>query len=215
MMRDFAVLLVLIVVAGCIREEAPIVLDSVEVTDYEGEKLGSIQDFRENSIKGPQNVDTSSYTLMVEGLVEEPKTYTYSEVLDGFQHYEKVVTIYCVEGWDVKLLWEGVLVGEILEASNLDPQANTIIFHAVDGYTTSLPVDYLMENDILLAYRMNNVTLPPERGYPFQLVAEDKWGYKWIKWVTRIQASDDESYRGYWESRGYNQDADLDGPKFS
>ena len=37
--------------------------------------------------------------------------------------------------------------------------------------------------------KMNNVTIPPERGFPFMLVAESKWGYKWIKWVTKIEVS--------------------------
>ena len=61
----------------------------------------------------------------------------------------------------------------------------------------------------MLAYKMNEVVLPPERGFPFQLVAEEKWGYKWIKWVTEIELSDDESYRGYWEQRGYSNNGDL------
>ena len=47
----------------------------------------------------------------------------------------------------------------------------------------------------------------PERGYPFQVVAEDKLGYKWAKWVTGIEVSNDADYRGYWESRGYDNDA--------
>ena len=51
---------------------------------------------------------------------------------------------------------------------------------------------------------MNNVTLPPERGYPFQLVAESKWGYKWIKWITSIELSDNREYLGYWERQGYS-----------
>ena len=59
---------------------------------------------------------------------------------------------------------------------------------------------------ILLAYKMNGVVLPPERGAPFQLAAESKWGYKW---TTRIELSDDADYEGYWESRGYSKDADL------
>jgi DMSO/TMAO reductase YedYZ molybdopterin-dependent catalytic subunit len=67
-----------------------------------------------------------------------------------------------------------------------------------------------MANDILMAYKMNGVTLPPERGFPFELVAESKWGYKWIKWVTKIELSDDEDYRGFWESRGYSNSGDLD-----
>jgi DMSO/TMAO reductase YedYZ molybdopterin-dependent catalytic subunit len=60
-----------------------------------------------------------------------------------------------------------------------------------------------------LAYEMNEIPLPPERGFPFQLVAESKWGYKWIKWVTKIELSDDVNYKGYWESRGYSNNADL------
>jgi len=61
-----------------------------------------------------------------------------------------------------------------------------------------------------MAYKMNNVTIPPERGFPFQLVGEGKWGYKWIKWITEIELSNDETYRGYWERRGYSNDGDLD-----
>ena len=71
-----------------------------------------------------------------------------------------------------------------------------------------------MGNDIIMAYKMNGVDLPAERGFPFQLVAESKWGYKWIKWITDIELSGDENYRGYWESRGYSNSADLDGSYF-
>jgi len=63
---------------------------------------------------------------------------------------------------------------------------------------------------MILAYKMNDVVLPVDRGFPFQLVAEDKLGYKWIKWVTRIEVSDDEDYEGYWEQRGFTNEADID-----
>ena len=53
------------------------------------------------------------------------------------------------------------------------------------------------------------VVLPPNREFPFELVAEDKWGYKWIRWITKIELSRDENYRGFWESRGYSNDADI------
>jgi DMSO/TMAO reductase YedYZ molybdopterin-dependent catalytic subunit len=165
-------------------------------------------DFRENSIRGPQRVDADRYRLEVTGLVDDPGVYTYGEVLD-FRKYSKVVTLHCVEGWSVKVLWEGVLLGDILRAAGTKTGANTVIFHAHDGYTTSLPLDYILENDILLAYKMNDVVLPPERGFPFQVVAESKLGYKWAKWVTEIEISSDPTYRGFWESRGYDNDADL------
>jgi DMSO/TMAO reductase YedYZ molybdopterin-dependent catalytic subunit len=184
-------------------------LEDVEVTEYEGQDLSSINDFRENSIKGPQHVDIEGYELQVTGLAEKPASFTYDNVIDDFDNYKKVVRLNCVEGWAVNILWEGILVRDILEQVGPLPEANTIIFHAYDGYTTSFPLSYVLDNDIIMAYKMNDVTLPPERGFPFQLVAESKWGYKWIKWITQIELSDDANYQGYWESRGYSDSGDL------
>lgn len=185
-------------------------LEPVEVREYRGERLSSIADFRENSIRGPQHVNASTYTLTVDGLVEEREEYSYDGLVERFPHYRKVVTLSCVEGWDVTILWEGVRVKDLLEEAGVRPEANTVIFYAADGYSSSLPLDYIKERDILLAYAMNNVTLPADRGFPFQVVAEDRWGYKWVKWVTRIEVSGDADYRGYWESRGYSNNGSLD-----
>jgi len=178
-------------------------LAPVEIREYEGIYLSSINDFRENSIKGPQEIDVESYTLRITGLVTNSTSYTYDEVVNRHQHYKKVVTLNCVEGWTVRILWEGVLIRDLLAEAEPLASAEVVIFHAYDGYTTSLPIDYIMDNDILMAYKMNDVILPPERGFPFQLVAESKVGYKWIKWITEIELSDDADYRGYWESRGF------------
>ncbi len=196
------------------RKPGAIRLSGVEVREYQGEKLDSISDFRENSIKGPQYIDKENYRLEISGLVDEPAAYSYGEIL-GRQQYQKAVDLNCVEGWDANILWEGVRTSDLLSEVNISPRANTIIFYAYDGYSTSFPLDYIMDNDILLADKMNGVELPPERGFPFQLVAEDKWGYKWIKWVTKIELSEDADYQGYWESRGYNNNGDLSGSKYS
>ncbi len=199
------VLILALLAFGCVQDA--IVLEATEVSQYQGQELSSIDDFRENSIRGPQHIDTDSYTLKVAG--QEQAVYTYDEVLQH-QRYSKVVRLNCVEGWSVNILWEGVLVRDLVMEAQILPGADTIIFYASDGYSTSFPLDYIMDNDIILAYKMNNVTLPPERGYPFQLVAQDKWGYKWIKWVTAIELSDNENYTGYWETRGYSNSGDLD-----
>jgi len=71
-----------------------------------------------------------------------------------------------------------------------------------------------MQNNIILAYKLNDVTLPPDRGFPFQLVAESKYGYKWAKWITRIEVSNNSSYRRYWEKNGSNNMANAGGPRF-
>ena len=224
-----SIILVLIVIVACVYgvymfgvlvgtgQENPLssrALSQVEVRDYHGERLSSVNDFRENSIKGPQNINISTYRLGITGLVNNPENLTYEEVL-GLPQYHKVVTLHCVEGWDATVLWEGPKVYDLIRLAGPSPSANTVIFYAADGYSTSMPLDYVRDRQILLAARMNNVTLPVERGYPFQLVAEDKWGYKWIRWVTRIELSDNPAYRGYWESRGYSNTGDINGSFFS
>jgi DMSO/TMAO reductase YedYZ molybdopterin-dependent catalytic subunit len=182
----------------------------VEIKDYQGERLSSINDFRENSIKGPQEVNLTDYRLKISGLVSTPIEYQYEEVLENFPTQEKVVRLNCVEGWSAKVLWEGVSIMELVEEANPSSDAKIIIFHAEDGYTTSLPIEYIRDRDLILAYKINRVTLPKENGFPFQLVAESKWGYKWCRWVVELEFSDDADYEGFWESRGYSNDADLD-----
>ncbi|HBQ62920.1 MAG: molybdopterin-dependent oxidoreductase [Trichococcus flocculiformis] len=183
-------------------------LTKIEVTEYEGKDLSSLTDFRENSIKGPQYINTDVYTLTIDGLVEQPNSLTYDEVLDN-QKYTKVVTLHCVEGWSVDILWEGILLADLFEAVDIQESADTVIFHSEDGYSTALPLQTIMDRQLMIAYKMNGVVLPPERGFPFQLVAEDKLGYKWIKWITRIELSDDANYKGYWEQRGFDNEADV------
>lgn len=180
-----------------------------EIGEYQGQNLSAIDDFRENSINGPQQVNKTTYRLTITGLVNNTIQYTYDDAINNHEHYEKVVILHCVEGWSVTILWEGFLVKDLLADVGIDPRAKIVIFYAYDGYSTSLPLDYIVSNDILMAYKMNGVVLPSERGFPFQLVAESKYGYKWIKWITRIELSDDLNYKGYWESRGFPNDADL------
>ena len=196
-----------ILLTGCVKQD--IKLDGVEIRNYQGEKLSSVNDFHENSIKGTQYIKRETYHLKITGLVETQKNYTYYEVLNNFNHYEKVVTLDCVEGWSVTILWEGILIKDLLAGTQPLPTATTLIFKAYDGYTTSFPINYTIDNKIILAFKMNNVTIPVERGFPFQLVAESKWGYKWIKWITEIEVSNNTNYEGYWESRGYSNSGDT------
>lgn len=193
------------------QENLPTVeLEPVEIREYEGEKLSSLNDFNENAISGSQRVNIDEYILEITGLVQETKKFSYNEIIDNFDHYKKIATLDCVEGWIVKILWEGILVKDLIGTDNILPEAKIIIFHAYDGYTTSFPINYIFDNKILLAYKANEILLPPNRGFPFTLVAESKWGYKWIKWVSKIEISDDETYRGFWESRGYANEGDID-----
>jgi DMSO/TMAO reductase YedYZ molybdopterin-dependent catalytic subunit len=207
----------LVALAGCDvagpKPQAPKPLVSTEIGEYQGVALTSLASLRDNSIKGPQAVNVDVYRLEVAGLVDKPLSLAYDQVLDR-QRYQKLITMHCVEGWDAIVLWEGVLIDDVLGQAGVKSGASTVIFHSADGYTSSLPLSFVREKQILLASKMNDVTLPPERGFPFHVVAESKWGYKWAKWVTKIELSDDPDFRGYWESNGYSNDGDANGPRF-
>jgi DMSO/TMAO reductase YedYZ molybdopterin-dependent catalytic subunit len=164
-----------------------------ELKEFNGENLSSIADFEENSIFGVQNIPENTYHLKITGLVNNPLEMTYDEVLNH-EHFKKTVTLECVEGWRVKILWEGVLVTDLIKNAGIQPKAVTVIFHAADGYKATIPLDYIISNRIILAHRMNDLKLAPIRGFPFQLVAESKKGYTWIKWVTEIELSGDNPF---------------------
>lgn len=208
-----AVLLISIILLGLAFYERykkeTIQLPFEEIKDYNGTRLDSVNDFRENSIKGVQTISISSYKLKITGLVKNPKEYTYDQIINK-QSYEKIVTLNCVEGWSATILWKGILLRDLFDEAIPDSNAKMIIFHAYDGYTVTYPINYFYDDKkILMAYEMNNETIIPARGYPFVLVAEDKWGYKWIKWITEIEFSDDVNYKGFWESRGYSKEGNL------
>ena len=202
-------LIIGLVIVFVYTQNTPSILYPEEIREYEGQNLSSISSFRENSIRGIQYVNASNYSLTIGGLVNKTVEYTYDEVVSGFQKYQKVVTLHCIEGWSVDILWEGFLMEDLLNEADFNPDAVAVIFYAYDGYSTALSLDYILENDILIAYKMNGLVLPPERGFPFQLVAESKFGYKWVKWITEIEVSDDAEYLGYWERRGYSNEADV------
>ncbi len=191
-------------------------LNRVSVNWYTGKDLSSISslsDFRENSIKGTQYIDIKNYHLDITGMVDRRLNMAYNQVLKHNQ-YSKVVTLHCVEWWSVKILWEGVLLKDLLNEAGIKTWSNTVIFRAYDWYSSSLSLDYVMNKNILLAYKMNGIVIPPERWFPFMVVAEDKWGYKWVKRLTEIVISNDPTYKGYWEHGWYNQEGNLTWPIF-
>lgn len=182
--------------------------DGIRIDEYKGVKLGSLSDFGDNSIKGIQKIDIEKYRLKVDGLVGNALKLDYKSLL-SMPHLKKLITLNCVEGWSVTSLWEGIPLAELFKKVVPDKKADTVIFYAVDGYSTSLPYSYVISRNIVIADKVNGVTLPPAQGYPFILVAEDKWGYKWCRWIERIELSSNSGYKGYWEKRGYSNKGDL------
>ena len=182
-------------------------LPEVEAVEYQGTKLMLLNSQGNNAIKGTQKLDRDTYSLRVTGLVVQKLNLSYSQILE-LPAYSEVVYMPCVEGWGFYAKWTGFRVTDLLNSSGLGSGASYVLFSSADGYSTSLPLNYLRQNRILLAYGLNDLTLPPDRGFPLQLVAENKYGYKWAKWITSIEVTD-KDIRGYWEARGYSNSANV------
>ena len=190
-----------------LQENASSTLPETEASEYRGKRLVPISEQGNNALSGTQHLDREALRLNVTGLVRKDLSFSYDEML-ALPAYTELVYMPCVEGWGFDAKWTGFRVSDLLNISGLLPQASYVVFYSVDGYSTGLPLEYLQENQILLAYGINDVTLPDERGFPLQLVAKSRYGYKWAKWITSIEVVDSE-VRGYWESRGYSNSAKV------
>jgi len=184
----------------------------VEATEFMGVQLTPISQQRNNALAGTQVIDKDTYQLFVDGLVDNPLSLNYTDLL-AYPQISVLADLVCVEGWRFTAKWTGPTLDSIFADAGVQSEAKIAIFYSTDspvGYT-SLELSYIQDNNITIALKDNDITLPPDRGFPFQVIAEDKYGYKWAKWVTRIELSDDTSFRGYWESRGFSNDANIGG----
>jgi DMSO/TMAO reductase YedYZ molybdopterin-dependent catalytic subunit len=160
--------------------------DSIEAGINDTGPLSSIADYLGLSHTGEQSISENDVILKIDGLVESPQEMNYSQVLDH-QIYSKIVTLNCVEGWSVKMKWEGVSVEDLLNEAGIKETAILVIFHSFDDYRISMVLKDVLDNHMLLAYKVNGEKLPLELGFPFQLVAEGQNGYNWIKGVSEIE----------------------------
>lgn len=164
-------------------------------------------DMRVRTAEGQPEIDIDEYRLEVAGLVERKLELSIVEVRQ-MEAAERPVELHCVEGWTEKAVWKGPTLRHLLARAGLEESADNVVFSSPGGYTTSLTLKEIGQTDPILAYEVNGETLPGEQGFPLRLVVPNKLGYKWIKWVTGIKVISGE-YEGYWESRGYDNEADA------
>jgi hypothetical protein len=188
-------------------------LPEIEASSFMNQTLLPIAQQGNNAIAGTQVIERGAYRLTVSGLVERNVTLTYDELLQ-LPAYTEVAYMPCVEGWGFYAKWTGFRVTDLINEAGVKPEGQYVMFRSVDGYSTALPLSYLEKNQTLLAYGLNDVTLPVDRGFPLQLVAKSKYGYKWAKWITEIEVIPGPEL-GYWESRGYIDSADVGAYPFS
>jgi len=205
-----------ILLTACVKpDSSPTPTGEVEAIEFMGHELTPISQQNNNALKGTQYIDRATYKLTVDGLVDHPLSLDYAD-LQAYPQISQLMDLDCVEGWNFTAKWTGPTLSAIFDDAKVKPEAKIAIFHTADvpeGYS-SLDLSHIYDNNIIIALKDNDITLSADRGFPFQVVAMNKFGYKWAKWVTRIELSSDTSFRGYWESYGYNNNADVNGPAF-
>ena len=160
-------------------------------------------------------VDLSTWTLKIEGLVDRPYELTYDELLD-LARVERHVTLCCVSnevGGDLvdNAKWLGVPLSEILDRAGPQPEASQVVGLSVDGFTVGFPLDTAYDGrEALVAVGMNDEPLPPKHGFPARLVVSGLYGFvSATKWLDAIILNRWEEFDAYWIPRGWSKEAPI------
>ncbi|MBI2528202.1 MAG: sulfite oxidase-like oxidoreductase [Candidatus Rokubacteria bacterium] len=151
--------------------------------------------------------DPTRWSFRCFGLVEEEVRFSWEEFL-ALPRTEVVCDIHCVTRWSrLDNRFEGVPIREILKRVRPKPEARAVMIHADHGYTTNLPLDELVQDDVLLALRHDGRDLDPEHGGPLRLVVPRLYFWKSAKWLRGFEFLD-VNPPGFWEVNGYHMRAD-------
>jgi len=153
-------------------------------------------------------IDPETYTLTVDGEVRRPLKLSWNDILK-LPKIKSASDFHCVEGWSVlNCEWEGIPFREFIGLAKPKDDAAFVTIECADGYSTSLSLQELSGDDVLLAYSLDGKPLEEGFGFPLRLVVPDKYGYKSALWVTHIKFTSKKEL-GYWEKRGYSDTADI------
>ncbi|MGZ6195604.1 MAG: sulfite oxidase-like oxidoreductase [Candidatus Binataceae bacterium] len=166
-----------------------------------------VEDFPVLSYGPTPRFNPQKWDFRVLGLVEEQLRFSYQE-FRALPLSRQRADFHCVTTWSkLDNLWEGVRVVDLMTRVRLKPEARYVVVHCDGGYTTNLPLEEFVDEDVMLAWRHDGRDLEPDHGWPLRLVVPKLYGWKSAKWVRAIEFSF-EDRRGFWEVRGYHNHAD-------
>ena len=153
------------------------------------------------------SIDTPTWTLRLFGLVNHETTLDW-KTFKSLPQTKVVADMHCVTRWSqLDMNWEGVLARDLVALAQPAEAAQFVTLHGADGYTTNLPLDALLDDDVLIAHSVLHEPLSMEHGWPARLVVPKRYAWKGAKWISGIEFHEKER-PGFWEVRGYHNDAD-------
>lgn len=153
------------------------------------------------------NIVTSDWKLKVWGLVDEIVSFTWDEFMKLPQTQMKA-DFHCVTTWSrYDDTWEGVLFTDLFKALKIKPEATHVMQHAYGGYTTNLPLDWMLKEDVIFVHTVNGEPLERDHGGPMRVFTPRRYAWKGAKWVNGLEFMKDDR-PGFWEQNGYSNSAD-------
>ncbi len=150
--------------------------------------------------------DPDDWTFTVTGAVETELRFSWDD-FRALPSETQRQDFHCVTGWSTfDCAFTGVPFLELADQAGVRDDAVHVLFSALDDYTTDLPLEDCLREELLLAWALDGEELPPDHGGPLRVVTPHKYAYKGAKWVDGIEFCTD-SQRGYWEQRGYSRTA--------
>lgn len=155
----------------------------------------------------PLYEDLSKWDLRVFGEVEKEMRWTWDE-FTKLPTTTLKVDIHCVTRWSkFDTVWEGVLFRDFIKLFGVKPEAKFVIAHCEYGYTTNTPIDIMLDDDVLLAWKYDGQFLEAEHGYPLRTLVPKRYFWKSAKWLRGLEFSTVDK-PGFWEQAGYHNEGD-------
>ncbi|MFN8529226.1 MAG: sulfite oxidase-like oxidoreductase [Anaerolineae bacterium] len=149
----------------------------------------------------------ATWDLRVWGLVNKEMRWSWEE-FTKIPTVKQTVDIHCVTRWSkFDTVWEGVRFNEFIKLFGVQPEAKFVIAHCEYGYTTNVPLEDMMDDDVLLAYRFDGKPLETEHGYPLRTLVPKRYFWKSAKWLRGLEFSATDK-PGFWENAGYHNEGD-------
>ena len=140
------------------------------------------------------------------GSVERPVEIGLSDMVTRMPCVDLLADFHCVTGWSVgNVKWRGTPLAPLIKEAG--PRGRYALVHGLDGYTSLMPLDALLEEYTIAAWAMDGQPLRPEHGFPLRLVVPSRYGWKSVKYLAAVEVLE-KPIPGYWEALGYTVNAD-------